>query len=187
MAFGLNLGHYYRQGALSWQGSDGKSKPGSCLSWLLLLQPHLSSPAAQTGANAVLPWPAGEQQVWYNSCLLCLHCAHETGKKTTQLGSFALKSIFKPRKHRRSPNPARGRAGQLLCMQSELKARVLCPLMFRKPRDRLLKRPECSSAPPAHSPECLSDRVTPQSMADPRPLLALRHIPESRNCETLWI
>lgn len=144
--------------------------------------PHLSSPTAQTEASTVLPWPAGEQQVWCNSCLLCLHCVcPQNRKKDNIVGFLYSKEHFKIKKTEIS-KPSKGNV-QVSCCVGNLSWRhgPCIPWCSKNPETDFWK--DLSAALHLQlRPECfLSDRVTPQGMADPRPLLALRHMPASRN------
>lgn len=108
MAFGLNLGHDYRQGALSWQGSDGKSKTGSYLSCLLLLaspfQPH--SPDRGKHCSPLASWWAASV-VQFKLTLLALCLSMEREKRQHCWGFLLQRAFLKSRKQR-CPSPARG-------------------------------------------------------------------------------
>lgn len=175
MAFGLNLGHDYRQGALSWQGSDGKSKTGSYLSCLLLLaspfQPH--SPDRSKHCSPLASWwAASVLQFTVTLLALCLSMQQEKRQQSW---------VFCSKEKAEMSKPSQGSVQVSFCMRNLSWRQALHSLVITEPRERLFKRSQGSSAAPAHGPErFLTDRVTTQSMADPRSLLALRHMPMSR-------
>lgn len=103
MAFGLNLGHDYRQGALKLAGVRWQIK--NRLLFVLTPAAGLTFPAPKPRQKQALFSPGqlvSSKCGAIHACSACTASVHRAGKKTTQLSSFALKNIFTSRKQKSS-------------------------------------------------------------------------------------